>query len=253
VADNEVGYYEPGAGYVRPEACVRAQLMLAERHGAQLHRDETAEAFSQDGDAVTVTTSRGKYEARRLVVCAGAWLPRLLDADLARHFTVTRQVLYWFELRESPRRFAPPELPVWIWELQDRRNVIYGFPAVDGPAGGMKIATEQYAQSTTPESVAREVSARECEEMYANLVAPYLPGLGPRCVKAAACLYTATPDFHFLIDRHPLMPNVIVASPCSGHGFKHSAAIGEALAQMALDTPVAMKLDSFSWRRLAHA
>jgi sarcosine oxidase len=253
VADNEVGYYEPGAGYVRPEACVRAQLVQAGQRGAQLHRDETVESIAQAGDGVTVTTSRGRYQARRVVVCAGAWLPQLLDADLARHFTITRQVLYWFELREPLRHFAPPALPVWIWELQDRRNVIYGFPAIDGPAGGLKVATEQYAHHTTPESIAREVGTRECEEMHANLVAPYLPGLGPRCVKAVACMYTATPDFHFLIDRHPRMPDVIVASPCSGHGFKHSAAIGEALAQLALDEPVAMDLGSFSWRRLAAA
>jgi sarcosine oxidase len=251
VADNEQGYHEPGAGYLRPEACVRAQLALAERHGAQLRRDEAVEGFSQSGDAVSVTTTQGRYAARQLIVCAGAWLPRLLDAELARHFTITRQVLYWFELGQSPQQFMPPAFPVWIWELQDRRNVIYGLPAVDGPAGGLKVATEQYERRTTPESVVREVSAQECRDMYANLAAPHLPGLGPRCVKAVACMYTATPDFHFVIDRHPRMPNVIIASPCSGHGFKHSAAIGEALAQMALDSRTSMDLESFSLRRFA--
>ena len=80
------------------------------------------------------------------------------------------------------------------------------------------------------------------------MAAPYLPGLGPRCVRSATCLYTATPDFHFLIDRHPRMPRVIVASPCSGHGFKHSAAVGEALAQMALGQATAVDVSRFKSR-----
>lgn len=249
VADNEEGYYEPSAGFVRPEACIRAQLALAERHGARIHRGETVLEFAQEGDRVTVRTDRGRYEARHLIVAAGAWLPQLLDADLARHFAITRQVLYWFDTGASFEQFAPPRFPVWIWELQDRRNVIYGFPAVDGPAGGLKLATEQYAVTTSADAIARDVDAAERERMYRDLVAPYLPGLGPKCVRAAACMYTATPDFHFLIDRHPRMGSVIIASPCSGHGFKHSAAVGEALAAMALDGRSEMDLTSFTFGR----
>jgi sarcosine oxidase len=249
VADNEVGYYEPEAGFLRPEACVAAQLSLAERQGAELHRNERVHGFSEEGGRVRVRTERADYEARQLIVCAGPWLPGLLERDLSRHFTVTRQVIYWFELNAPLERFATPAFPVWIWELQDRRNVIYGIPAIDGQSGGLKLATEQYVESTTPESVVREVSADEKREMYDKLVAPYLPDLGPRCVKAVSCLYTATPDFHFVIDRHPQMPNVIVASPCSGHGFKHSAAVGEILAQMALDGRSAVAIDSFALER----
>ena len=86
---------------------------------------------------------------------------------------------------------------------------------------------------------------------YEHLVAPYFPGLGPRCVKAVACLYTATPDFHFAIDRHPERDDVIVASPCSGHGFKHSAAIGEALAELATTGRTTLDIGSFSLRRFS--
>jgi sarcosine oxidase len=253
VRDNEVGYYEPGAGFLRPEHAIRAQLMLARRFGADIHCHERVLDYSSSADAVSVKTDHGEYRARQLIIAAGAWLPDFLAPDLARHFTVTRQVVFWFEVNAPAERFAPGALPVWIWELQERRNVIYGFPAIDGPAGGAKVATEQYESSTTPEASEREVLAEEKHLMYEKLVMPYLPELGPRCVKAISCLYTATPDFHFVIDRHPRHRNVIVASPCSGHGFKHSAAIGEALAGLALDGKSAIDLRRFTFERFQAA
>jgi sarcosine oxidase len=125
-------------------------------------------------------------------------------------------VQYWFEAEGLDR------LPVWIWELQDRENAIYGFPASNGV---VKVATESFTREIPP------------GEMHASLVAPHLRGVGARCVKTVRCLYTATPDFNFMIDRHPRMDRVIVASPCSGHGFKHSAAIGEELAKWVTEAP----------------
>lgn len=248
VADNEVGYYEPTAGFVRPEACVAAQLALAERHGAVLHGNERVTRHAQQGEAVEVVTDRARYEARQLVLCAGPWLRELVPPAIARLFTITRQVMYWFEAPVV--RFAAPAFPIWIWELQDRRHVIYGFPAIDGPAGGAKVATEQYDETTSPESAAREVTDAEIRTMHEQLVAPHLPGLGRRCVKAVPCLYTVTADFHFVIDRLPAAPNVIVASPCSGHGFKHSAALGEGIAQMVLEGASRTPLDAFRFERL---
>jgi sarcosine oxidase len=251
VAANEVGYYEPGAGYVRPEACVRAQLELAAKLGAEIHRDETVRQFSPVNGGVTVRTDRGEHLARTVIVCAGPWLPELLDPDLAALFTITRQVLYWFELNAPAERYAPPRFPVWIWELQDRAHVIYGFPSLDGRS--LKLATEQYRTTTTPQSAMREVTGEEKSAMYRDLVAPFLPELAPRCDRALACLYTATPDFHFVVDRHPRMPGVILVSPCSGHGFKHSAAIGEAVARMALDEGDVAELAPFALARFSHA
>ncbi|HET7731896.1 MAG TPA: N-methyl-L-tryptophan oxidase, partial [Usitatibacter sp.] len=128
VANNEVGYYEPDAGFVRPEACIRAQLALAAGLGAVLHTGERVEGIEQAGDVVRVRTDRAAYEAGQLVLCAGPWVTRMLPADFSSLFTVTRQVLYWFDVEESYARFAPPRFPVWIWELQDVDNVIYGFP-----------------------------------------------------------------------------------------------------------------------------
>jgi sarcosine oxidase len=162
----------------------------------------------------------------------GAWLPAFIG-EAGRDLSVTRQVLYWFEPSKDIAAFEAPRFPVWIWELQESKHVIYGFPAIDGPGGGAKVATEQYAVTTTPQGVQREVSREEIRAMHGELVAPHLPGLGPACVKAVACMYTATPDFQFRIGPRPGRPNVIVVSACSGHGFKHSAAIGETAAGLA--------------------
>lgn len=235
ISGNETGYFEKGAGYLRPEACVSAQLRLAEEHGATLHRDERVVSCESYPGGVRVRTDRGQYEAPHAIIAAGPWLHELVPPEVSRHFTVTRQVLFWFEAKAPLTRFTPPEFPVWIWELQDRSHVIYGFPSIDGPHGGVKIATEQYARTTTPHELVRDVSDEEKRSMYEELVAPYLPDVTSRCVKAVACMYTAAPDFHFVIDRHPGIPGAIVASACSGHGFKHSAAIGEALAQEILE------------------
>jgi sarcosine oxidase len=234
--DNEVGYYEPEAGYLQPEACVRAHLALARRHGAEIRTGQRVESLAELPAAGTV------------VLAAGAWLPRFLPPSVARLFTVTRQVQYWFEVRGTPERFMRPNFPVWIWELQDRRNVIYGFPSIDGRS--LKLATEQYTRTAEPDAVDARlvVTEAEMQSMYADLVSPYFPSLGPRCVKATSCLYTATPDFHFVIDRHPERAGVIVASACSGHGFKHSAAVGEAVAQLALDGRSILDIGNFSFK-----
>jgi sarcosine oxidase len=251
VSPNENAYYEPDAGFVRPEACIAAQLGLAERLGATLRTGERVLAFEERGDHVEVTTDHGGYDAGQVVLCAGAWITRLVGPGLAQLFTLTRQVLYWFDVQDSHAQLSTPRFPVWIWELQDVDCVIYGFPAIDGPAGGAKVATEQYRRSLHPAGIEalEPVTEAEAGEMHANLVAPHVPGLGRALVKAVPCVYTATPDFQFLVDRHPQTPRVIVASPCSGHGFKHSAAMGEALAAMALGRDAPQDLSAFSLAR----
>lgn len=222
VRDDESGYYEPDAGFLRPEACVRAQLDLAVKAGAELHVDEPVRSIVQEGGGVVVETERARYRAAQAIVTAGAGIPGLVPA-LASRLEVSRQVQFWFEAE------GLEDLPVWIWELQDRGHAIYGFPARGGLA---KVSTESFTREIGP------------DEMRESLVAPNLRGV-MRCVKTVPCLYTATPDFRFVIDRHPGMDRVVVASACSGHGFKHSAAIGEALAQLATDGRSSLDLGPF--------
>ena len=250
VQDDEVAYYEHDAGFLRPEACVAAQLSLAERYGAEIHRNEAVEEFTERNGRVLVRTRSGEYEAGRLIVSAGPWLPTMLARDYATLFTVYRQVLVWLDIAGPIEPFLPGTFPVFIWELQNSAHGVYGFPAIDGPRGGLKIATEQYDHSTTADSVTREVGEAEVRAFYDRLVAPRFPGLTGRSVKAVSCLYTVTPDSGFVIDTHPEYPSVIVASPCSGHGFKHSAAIGEALAQVVIDGRSALDLSRFGIARL---
>jgi len=249
VRDDEHAYFEPGAGFLRPEACVRAHLQMAQRHGATLCLNEAARSFRASGSGVSVTTERTTYQAGTAVVAAGPWLPELVDASVARHFSVYRQALVWFDVDGPIAPFMRGRFPAFIWELTGRPQSIYGFPAIDGPRGGVKIATESYAATTTPDTVERAVSPEEIAAMHTGYVAPYFPAVSARCVRATTCMYTVTRDFGFVVDRHPDLRNVIVASPCSGHGFKHSAALGEALADLADDRTGPLDLRAFSLAR----
>ena len=249
VRDDEIGYYEYEAGFLRPEACVAAQLALAEKYGAPIRRNEKVLGFEENSTGVTVKTDKDTYTADRLIVSAGAWLPQLIARPHAQPFKVRRQVLFWFAPKGPIAPFELGKFPIYIWEIQGRPQAIYGFPAIDGANGGIKIATQQYESETTPEQVDRAVSDAEKRAMYAY-IAPYLPGFSQECVKAVVCLYTVTPDAEFVIDTHPDMPRVIIASPCSGHGFKHSAAIGEALAEIVTDGKSRLDLSPFKFSRL---
>lgn len=249
VADDEIGYLEQDGGFLRPEACIRAQLAVAQRLGATLHTHEKVTAFSAQMGSVTVTTDRGQYRADKLIVAAGPWLPGLLGSPLARYFNVYRQVMFWFAVEDAVDSFLPGHFPVFIWELQGGKHGIYGLPAVTGPGGGVKIATEQFAFTTSPAVAVLTVSDEEKQAMYAQWVAPYFSHISPHCVRAETCLYTVTGDFSFVIDVHPQSERVILASPCSGHGFKHSPAIGEALSELVIGGASRLDLRGFSLRR----
>lgn len=236
VTDSDQAYHDDVSGFVRPEKCVAAQLQMATTRGAQLRLNEKVISFAQADGAVTVKTDKQTYHGKELIVAAGAWLPGMLKPALASPFMVTRQVLYWFRARSEGEhaQFAPERFPVYIWQLPAPQS-IYGFPATGGLEEGVKLATEQYDVATTPQSVSRTVGPDEIREMYETYVGPFFPGLSPVCVRHKVCLYTWVDGARFIIDRHPDHNRIVVASPCSGHGFKHSAGIGELLSQMVLD------------------
>ncbi len=242
-------YYEPGAGYVRPEAAVRAQLQLARRRGARLRLGERVTGWTASGGRVTVTTDAATYQAEQLVLCAGAWIPALFpEGDDV--FAVHRQLLYWFPIREGYEQLR--DMPIFVWELEGERRDFthlvgfYGFPAVDGPAGGVKVATESYERTTTPDGRRPPATQAEIDEMYERFVGPHLPWLGAKPIRTVSCLYTCTRQSRFVIDRHPAHDSVLIVSPCSGHGFKHSAAIGESVAQWVTEGTTEIDLSGFS-------
>ena len=247
----EIGYYEPGAGFLRTERCVDAQLTLAEKYGAVLHRDEAVIGFKVNTghDRVTVRTANDEYEAEKLIVAAGPWMRKLFP-EYASSLKIFRQVLFWFDVEGSIEPYEPKQFPIFIWTAEKDIDLLYGFPAIDGQNGGVKVATEQYEITIeNPDDVIRGVSTDEIQQMQKHVL-QFLPALSGKCVKAASCLYTVTPDSRFVIDFHPEHPNIILASPCSGHGFKHSSAIGELLSQMALDGNTTVDISSFSLERL---
>ncbi|HEX4160141.1 MAG TPA: N-methyl-L-tryptophan oxidase [Rhizomicrobium sp.] len=245
VGDREIAYYEPGGGFLRPEGCIAAQLELAARNRADIRLNERVTGFECRTANVLITTDKGNYVADRLLIAAGPWLPRLLDYDLAQLFQVFPQKQFWFTPRDDS--FQMDRFPVFIWELSGPKQAIYGFPDIDGT--GAKVATEQYEVTAIPTGVAEEVAPSVCRSMCESYVAPFLPGLIGTCAQVSTCFYTVTPDFGFVLDHHPASERVILASCCSGHGFKHSPALGEAIAELILDGRSRTDLSPFSLAR----
>jgi sarcosine oxidase len=248
-ADEETeGYYEPAAGFVRPEEAVRAQLELARRGGVALRFGERVLDWSASADGVNVVTERARYACGQLILCAGPWLPGLFPEgrDL---FAVHRQIQFWFPIRLGYEQLR--DMPVFVWDLGGEREGVvhldgfYGFPALDGPAGGVKVATETYETTTAPDGRQHPATAAETATMYRHCIAGRLPWLGPQPVRTLSCLYTCTSGSRFVIDRHPAHEAVLIVSPCSGHGFKHSPAIGEAVAQWVTRGRPRLDLDAF--------
>jgi sarcosine oxidase len=219
---------EHSAGFVHPEACIAAQLESARRSGAEIKTGERVVSWQPGGEGVIVETDRERHAAARLVLCAGAWLPGLV-AQLGAQAKVFRQVLHWFGAAGPHDLFEPSRMPTYIRVADAGTAMFYGFPAIDGPGGGMKIAGEQFESTSQPDDVSRDVSSAEMRAMH-TLAAPHLR-ISQDCIRSVVCKYTVTPDFGFVIDRHPECESVWLASACSGHGFKHSAAVGEALAE----------------------
>jgi sarcosine oxidase len=249
VDGSESAYYEPTAGFVRPERCVSAQLTVAARLGADIRRDERVLGLERSRSGVHVRTDRGVLDAERVVLAVGAWVHDFVGADRVQLFSVYRQVLNWFELRPDAIDHTPGAMPVFIWGLKDG-NAFYGFPAIDGTRE-IKVADEKLDSPTSADAASLDVDPDEPRAVYDSLLRTRLPGLSSRCVRAARCLYTVTPDANFVIDEHPDLEGVLLVSPCSGHGFKHSAGIGEAIAQRVTAGSSEVDLSPFRLDRFA--
>ena len=227
-------YFEPAAGYVRPEAAVAVQLSLARAAGAKLHLGKAVTAWNADSAGVAVTTHAGTVEAAELVLCAGAWITKLWPAARSM-FAIQPQCLDWFPIRRGYEALAA--MPVFVWGVDGDEHEFahgtgfYGFPAVDGPHGGLKLATEVYGSTVDPDGPWRHQLGDRAVQFYNRHVAKRFPWVGPEPLRTVPCLYTSTRGSRFIIDRHPQYANVTIVSACSGHGFKHSAAIGEAVAE----------------------
>ena len=241
VSDENVAILDPRGGYLDADACVRTHLALAERSGARLHFDEPVVSWTSDGKSVRIVTSRGRYEARQLVVSAGPWASTLFP-DLELPLAVERQVLAWFEPSTHAEWYDPSRFPIYLWEYAVGR-LAYGFPRL---AKGVKAAVFHEGDIVSDsDAIARSVDPAEIQRVR-DALRPFLPGVASGALRdATVCPFTNTPDTHFLIDVHPSFSNVLISSPCSGHGFKFASAVGELQADLLVDGHARIDLSPF--------
>ncbi len=243
--DGMVGLFEHRAGVLRPEACVSAMLAAAASSGAQLHPGEGILEWGASDGGAWVRTTAGRYEAGRLVFATGPWMLSLLG-DAGADAWVERVVQHWFAPAGHAADLSPERMPIYLWEGGDG-VIFYGFPMLDG---AVKCAIHHRGAPTTAESVRREVSDEEIEQTLAML-RRFVPGAAGAHLRSAVCLYTNLADNDFLVDRHPRFPPVILASACSGIGFKFAPAIGEIVADLVEGNAARFDLAPFSLARFA--
>jgi sarcosine oxidase len=234
-----VGVLEHTAGFLYVDRCVAAQADEARKLGAILRTGETVLGWEAAGTGVVVHTTAGRYTAGKLVLTAGAWAGRMLGA-VGSPLRVMRQVVFWLGAADESS-FRRNRFPIFIADTP--AGYFYGLPALDGR--GLKVARHYGAEELGgPEAVDRTVSAAD-EEAVRNFVRAYLPGADGPCRGSSVCLYTLSPDRHFIIDWHPEAAQVVVAAGFSGHGFKFAPVVGEVLADLVEKGQTAWPIDLF--------
>lgn len=240
-----VAVYQPDAGFVMSERAIAANAMAAIDDGARIHGHEPLLDWEPTADGVVVRTARAEYHAARLVLTAGAWMGSLA-APLRTLARPERQILTW-TLPAHPERFRVGALPVHIIEEDDGAEW-YGFPSYGIP--GYKLGRYHHRrQPIDPDSLPDQVLEPEDERVMRGGLSRFAPDANGPLLTWKACIFTNTPDEHFILDRYPGVPQVVVASPCSGHGFKFASVVGEILADLAMDREPAFDLSMFALSR----
>ena len=192
-----------------------------------------------------VTTGIDTYHSDKLLLSAGAWITQL-SPDLNLPLTVERQVLFWFEAAENAALFKSERFPIFVWDMEDGTHS-YGFPDI---GNGVKVACMHDGEITDPDGVRRDVDETD-EARVRDFLRRFIPDANGRRLAAEVCMFTNTPDLDFLIDFHPGNENVVIASPCSGHGFKFASAMGEIFADMLLEGRSRFDLSMFRLDRFS--
>ena len=228
IAGDEVAVFDPRAGYLDPEGCTEAHLELAGLAGAEARFSEPVVSWRASEQAVSVVTAGGEYESKKLLLAVGSWTTSLVR-DVAIPLEVERQTVFWFEPPAPRADYESRRFPIYAYEFK-RGVICYGFPEL---AKGVKASVMHDGQiAATPEAVDRGVTESDAAPLRAALTR-LLPALARSAIRdSTTCVFTNTPDHDFVIDFHPRHPNVLISSPCSGHGFKFASAIGEAQADL---------------------
>ncbi len=243
LGDAALAVRSPDSGILRATRCVQVMVSLAAQHGATLRENEAVTKIEAAGDGVSVTTAKGVYRARKLVIAGGAWLNDLLaHIDLALPLKVTQEQVVYFKPAANEAAFERGAFPIFIhWRSQD---VGYGFPIIG--ARGVKIGFHHDHYQIDPNS---ERAPREAvTQRLLAYARRYLPDAAGAPFEPTTCLYTTTPDEDFVVDVAPAHPNILVSSSCSGHGFKFGIGIGRALADLAMHGQTDMHIGHIRWR-----
>jgi sarcosine oxidase len=236
--DDTVGVWEKRAGILFPEECIRAHLAGAAARGAEIRCEETVVSIAPSGIGVEVRTSKGRYLAGKVIVSAGAWVGDLLP-ELRLPLYIERQVVCWFRDAGSGEVLRSDRMPVYIWEYMQGR-LFYGFPDL---GQGIKIGFHHGGRHIRPEELHQDAGAEEIEEIR-EIARMYL-NIEPVFEAVSVCMYTNTPDEDFIIDEYPGRPQILVVSPCSGHGFKFSSIVGKIASDWAVGQRIEFDLRPF--------
>jgi len=244
-------YYDPLGGFLRVEDCVEKHLDLAQKHGATLYAGERVLGWESVGDGVRIETDKRQIAAGRLVLTTGPWAtPELRSLGIKTQ--VVRKVLFWYE-GEGVEQYAVERLPCFLVGEDDTENTFYGFPAME--PWGLKVADHNVMMHKVvedPLELNRTLEADD-EAPVRRFVERFFPRLRARRSRHAVCMYTMTPDEHFVVDKHPEHAAVVLAAGFSGHGFKFSSVMGEILAELALEGKTRQPIDFLRAGRFARA
>lgn len=244
---DEQGYFEPGGGYLRPERCIAASLAGAAAAGAKILTGTRVGRIDRHSGSLTIETDGGPIMAQKAILATGGWISQLAPEPVARHVEVHRQLLHWFPVID-PTAYRPGATPTFIWTHGlDTKDQFYGFPPIDG---AVKVAREDYAGAFDPDVEHSVPGPDDGIEMAARHVRGWLAGLTDQPARSQICHYAVTPDSDFLIDGDDL---VLAVSACSGHGFKHAAAVGETVAQQVIGEASCIDLAPFGAGRFRQA
>lgn len=239
IPEDHRAVYQPDGGFLHCEQCTVAHVNAAHEAGATVRAREAIEGWEETDSGVVVRTDRGEYTAEKLVVTAGAWTGKLLP-DLAHLLEPEREVLGWFQ-PTKPENFAPENFPVWVAEVGG--DHAYGFPVFDVP--GFKIGGFNHLEQTGDPDTLLTPPVAEDEELLRGYTENYFDGAAGPTMRLEPCMFTNTPDNHFLLDTHPNHENVVVGAGFSGHGFKFASVIGEILADLSLEGDTDHPIDLF--------
>jgi sarcosine oxidase len=237
--------FQPDGGFLEPERCIQAHVRLARGLGATVHEGVRVRSWRQEHGGVAVELDDDVIRARQIVICAGAWMPQFVPS-LASLLRPERQVVGWFETAQHSL-FDPARFPVFVLTTAD--GIFYGFPEFGVP--GFKIGKYHHrAEAVDPDAVRRRVDEKD-EAVLRDCIRACFPAADGRLLKASTCIFTNTPDEHFIIDRLPEAPEVIVVSACSGHGFKFCSVIGEIVADLVTEGSTRHDLSLFRLDRFS--